>query len=111
MLVKTQANGRDGIGLRVGTSNARRYFSKHLSAVVLHLGDLEIQCTLSPEFWNGQPEINDPRLNEWLKYKVSHARSGRKPMNLAMVQTGVNSFTLHSIGLAAKREPEHLASI
>jgi hypothetical protein len=99
MVVRTQGNGREVTGLRVGAANVRRYFSRSMDDVELRMGDLRIQCKLSPGFWDGEPEIHDPRLCQWLKYKVSQERSNRKPIALAMVQSGANSFTLWPLSL------------
>ena len=100
MIVTTQSNGREVTGLRVSERSAQRYFSKRAGAVELQLGDLQIQCKLPPDFWQGQPEIHDPRLCEWLKYKVFQEPTNRKPITLAMVQSGKNSFSLQSMSLA-----------
>ncbi len=102
MVVKTQGNGREVTGLHVGATNARRYFSKNHGAIELQLGDLRIECALPPSFWDGQPEIHDPRLCEWLNFKVFH-HSNRNPMTMAMVQSGQNRFTLQSISLVNRR--------
>jgi hypothetical protein len=100
MVVTTQDNGREVLGLRIGTSNVRRYFPKRMDVVELLLGDLRIQCDLPPNFWNGRPEIRDPRLGAWLKYKVSR-ESSRKPVALAMEHTGANAFSLHSVSFSS----------
>jgi hypothetical protein len=94
MVVKTHKDGRDHIGLLIGTANARRYFRKHAQTIDLKLDDLEIQCTLSPDFWEGRPEIYDPRLSEWLEFKVGRGRPGREPMPLTMVPSGANTFVV-----------------
>ncbi len=94
MVVKTHRNGRDHIGLHIGTANARRYFRKHAQTIDLRLDDLEIRCDLSPDFWEGRPEIHDPRLNEWLEFKVGSARRGREPMLLTMVPSGADTFAV-----------------
>jgi hypothetical protein len=94
MLVKTQRDGRDHIGLHIGTANARRYFRKRTPTIDLRLDDLEIQCTLSPDFWAGRPEIYDPRLSEWLEFKVGDRRPGRGPMLLTMVPSGSDTFVV-----------------
>ncbi len=99
MVVRTKENGREVTGLRVGVANVRRYFSKDQHDVELRIGDLQIQCKLSPGFWDGEPEIHDPRLCDWLQYKVSLETSHRKPIALTMVQTGANSFSLHPLSL------------
>ncbi|MFZ0393275.1 MAG: hypothetical protein WCF17_14220 [Terracidiphilus sp.] len=97
MVVKTRQNGQEVTGLRVGAANVRRYFPKAVSRVMLRLGDLEIDCQLSPEFWHGKPEIADPRLCEWLQFRRSHQRADRKPITLAMEIAGGDSYTLQAI--------------
>jgi hypothetical protein len=94
MLVMTQSKGHGATGLYVGADNVRRYFSKRISAVELQLGHLRIQCSLSPDFWQDQPEIHDPRLCSWLESKHLHARPGRTPVPLSMIPTGENAFRL-----------------
>jgi hypothetical protein len=94
----------------VGAANARRYFPRTMSAVELGLGDLRIQCPLPASFWNGHPEIFDPRLCEWLKFKVLRERSSANPIALHMVQSGANSFTLQSIS-ASSRRPDRETSV
>jgi len=95
MIVKTHREGRDRTGLLVGIANARRYFRKDVQSIDLRLDDLQIQCVLSPDFWDEHPEIHDPRLSEWLEFKVGPARRGREPM-LSMVPSGVNAFVITS---------------
>ena len=97
MVVQTQQNGYEVIGLTVGAANVRRYFPRTNSRVRLRLGDLEIDCELSPEFWHGKPEIHDPRLCEWLQYRQSRERRDRKPILLAMEHAGGDSYTLHGM--------------
>lgn len=97
MVVTTQEKGREVLGLRVGAANVRKYFPREMGTVEFLLGDLRIQCSLPPNFWNGQPEIRDPRLGAWLKFKVSRTRSSRKPVALAMESAGANAFTLRSM--------------
>ena len=94
MVVRTQSNGRDHFGLLVGATNARRYFPRTMSAVELELDELHIECRLPESFWDGQPEINDPRLCEWLKFKVLKEGRSRSQMELNMVQSGANTFRL-----------------
>jgi hypothetical protein len=94
MVVKTQRDARDHIGLHVGAANARRYFRKSVRAVDLMLDDLQIQCTLSPDFWDGRPEIHDPRLSEWLEFKAGYGRPGREPMLLTMMRSGCDTFVV-----------------
>jgi len=95
MLVKTHKNGCDHTGLHIGRSNASRYFRKHVQSIELKLGDLRIQCALTSDFWEGRPQIHDPRLSEWLKFKMDRAHSGRAPALLTMVPAGADTFVLH----------------
>lgn len=97
MVVKAQSKGRGLSGLLVGTDNVRRYFPKDVSTIELQLDHLRIQCGLAPDFWQGQPEIYDPRLCAWLETKHMHASSGRNPVTLAMVPTGKNAFRLQPV--------------
>jgi hypothetical protein len=97
MLVKAQYDGCRVSGLYVGVNNAKRYFSKRMAAIELQLDHLRIECWLTPHFWNGQPEIRDPRLCEWLESKNFHDRPCRTPVPLAMIPSGKNSFVLASL--------------
>jgi hypothetical protein len=99
MIVKTQCRGREVIGLLVGTYNARRFFPKNISEIELVLDHLRIECGLSPDFWNGQAEIHDPRLCAWLESKVFNGKSCRTPIPLDMVPFGNNSFKLGPLAL------------
>lgn len=110
MVVRTQSNGINDFGLRVGTANARRYFPRSMDAVELRMDDLHIQCQLPASFWNGSPEIYDPRLCAWLKFKVLQERRKGAPIALNMVQSGTNSFTLQSIS-SARRRQDRLTSV
>jgi hypothetical protein len=104
MVVRTQRNGRDNFGLHVGAANARRYFPRSVAAVELKLDDLHIQCNLPQSFWDGHPEIHDPRLCEWLKFKVLQESRNQTPIALHMVQFGSNAFTLRPRDLPGKRD-------
>jgi hypothetical protein len=96
MVVKTQLEGSEVTGLHVGARNVRRYFPKGIRVIELELDGLQIQCGLPPEFWNGRPEIHDPRLCEWLDFKVVHRLGERKQVKLAMMPTGKSVFRLRS---------------
>lgn len=102
MLVKTQQNGLEVTGLKVGAANVRRYFPRTVSRVKLRLGDLEIDCKLSPEFWNGKPEIQDPRLCEWLQFRRLRRQARGKSMPLAMEHAGGDSYTLEDFASRLK---------
>lgn len=103
MVVKTQLKGGEVTGLHVGRRNVRRYFPETARVIELQLDHLEIQCGLAPEFWHGQPEIHDPRLCEWLDFKIIHRMGERKEVQLAMTPAGKNTFRLRSSGL--KKQP------
>ncbi len=99
MVVRTQCDGREVIGLYVGTRNARRKFPRGTKDIELVLGHLHIHCELRPEFWRGRPEIRDPRLCDWLESKVFHGRARRTPVPLAILPAGKNAFRLQTIKL------------
>jgi hypothetical protein len=99
MVVRTQCEGREVVGLYVGTRNARRKFPKDAQSIELVLGHLHIHCELPAEFRRGQPEIRDPRLCDWLQSKVFHGRTRRTPVPLALLPSGKNTFRLQTIKL------------
>jgi hypothetical protein len=105
MVVKTQRKSRGVTGLHVGASNVQRHFPRHISEIELHLDHLRIQCALTPEFWNGHPDIHDPRLCAWLESKLLHARLDSRPMPLAMIPAGENAFRLLSVPTHAHPKP------
>jgi hypothetical protein len=80
------------MGLHVGDSNVRRYFSRDLSVVELQLDHLEIQCGLDAKFWDGETDIFDPRLCAWLESKNYHESGRHKPVPLSLIPSGPNSF-------------------
>jgi hypothetical protein len=102
MVVRTKRKGLQVIGLRVGANNVRRYFSKRIPSIELHLDHLLIQCGLSPDFWQGEPEIRDPRLGAWLQSKNFQGSPHQTPVPLAMIPAGENSFRLQAASLAAE---------
>ncbi len=97
MVVKTHSKGHRVTGLHVGNSNVRRYFPKDMAVIELQLDHLQIQCGLDPDFWEGQPEIHDPRLCAWLESKHFRGRPDRTPIPLAMIPAGNNSFRLQPV--------------
>jgi hypothetical protein len=101
MLVKTQCKGREYTGVEVGAGNVRRYFPKQILAIEITLDHLQIQCDLAPGFWNGSPEISDPRLSAWLESKNFHGIRGQGPIALAMIPSGKSSFRLEVVGINA----------
>ena len=69
MVVTSKCCGHRVTGLYVGADNVRRYFPKRISEIELQLDHLRIECGLTPDFWQDQPEIHDPRLCVWLESK------------------------------------------
>ena len=92
MVVKTQYDGFRVSGLYVGANNVKRYFSRRIQEVELQLDHLQIQCELTSRFWEGQPEIHDPRLCDWLESKNFHDKPCRTPIPLALIPSGKNTF-------------------
>jgi hypothetical protein len=113
MVVKTHSKGRGETALHIGVTNVRRYFPRHVSQIELQLDHLQIQCGLDPHFWQGDPEIYDPRLCAWLESKHLHGKPDRGPIPLAMIPSGENSFRLQPVSLnhpsKAKSSTHHAA--
>lgn len=110
MVVRTQCKGHEVTGLLVGAANARRYFPKHIATIELQLDHLRIECGLSPDFWQGQPEIHDHRLCAWLEQKQFHCTASRAPIPLNMIPSGENSFRLGPASLRVARPRQTQAS-
>lgn len=87
MIVTMQNKGHSITGLRIGTSNVRRYFRSHLHTIDLELDHLRIRCDLKASFWRDRPEISDPRLCSWLESKFFW-HTLPKPVSVEMVPTG-----------------------
>jgi hypothetical protein len=102
MVVKTRSIGHGQTGLHVGANNVRRYFPKDASVIELELDHLQIQCGLGPNFWQDQPEINDPRLALWLESKHLKGKSNQSSVLLAMIPSGKNAFRLQPVSPAAQ---------
>ncbi len=94
MIVEAKSKGLGRCGLYVGDENVRLYFPRSLSAIEFNLGHLKIECKLNPGFWQGEPEINDPRLGAWLDAKMMHESRHRTAVRLSMVPTGENAYKL-----------------
>jgi hypothetical protein len=103
MVVKTQLKGRKMTGVEVGASNVRRYFPPECRVIELLLDHLQIQCGLSPRFWQGDTEIRDPRLCAWLESKNFNGRPGEAPIPLSLIPSGKDRFRLQP--LAARPRP------
>ena len=93
MVVTSQCTGNRVTGLYVGATNVRRYFSRRVTRIELQLDHLRIECGLGPDFWQGQPAIQDPRLCLWLESK-HRDRPSRAPVRLSLTPSGTNTFVL-----------------
>jgi hypothetical protein len=105
MVVRSQCNGHRITGLYVGLRNARRYFPRNLDSIDLEIDHLRIQCGLTPQFWDDDPQIHDSRLCEWLELKQFAKQGYRHSMPLAMIPSGENSFVLRLGGFQHNRRP------
>ncbi len=101
MVVISQCIGHRITGLYVGADNVRRYFPKRIAEIELQLDHLRIECGLAPDFWQGQPEIRDPRLCLWLESKQLNGKGLRAPVPLSMIPAGDNSFILGRVALSS----------
>ena len=106
MVVKTQNKGTAVTALHVGANNVRRHFPRDVAEIELLLDHLQIQCGLEPGFWQGEPEINDPRLCAWLETKQRIGSANRNSIPLAMVPTGKNSFRLQPVRVNGPMRPK-----
>ena len=86
MIVWMQKKGRIITGLRIGTSNVRRYFRAGIDCIDLQLDHLCIRCKLQASFWRDQPDISDPRLCAWLQSKFEKLPG--TPASLEMLSAG-----------------------
>jgi hypothetical protein len=93
MIVSSVCIGHHVTGLKVGTTNVRRYFPKGVTEIELQLDHLCIECGLTPDFWQDQPDIHDARLCLWLESK-QWMEKANGPAPVAMIRSGKNSFTL-----------------
>jgi hypothetical protein len=97
MVVRT-INRRLGMtGLHVGDGNVQRLFPPDVPRVELELDHLRIVCTLKPEFWQGNPEIQDARLDAWLKSKRDSGKLASAPAPVALIPAGDHAFRLQPI--------------
>jgi len=94
MVVRTLGSGRDVSGLYIGIRNAQRHFPRDQQHIELHLGHLHIHCELTPEFWDGKPEINDGRLGTWLFSRIFHGKSHRAPAPIEMIPAGKHTYRI-----------------
>jgi hypothetical protein len=97
MVVKTQNQGRSVTGLHIGRRNVRRYFPKAVQSIDIDLDQLQIQCSLDPAFWDGDPNIEDARLCAWLEAKSLNANPRRGSLLLDMIPSGQNAYRLQFV--------------
>src|ERR1022692_2953530 len=84
MLVETFSGTLGKTALHVGVENVQRFFPEKISEIDLHLGHLQIRCSLNPEFF-------DERLSAWLESKYLHGKRDKTPIRLAMVPIGIGT--------------------
>lgn len=92
MVVQTRSRDGRFLGIHIGAENVRRYFPPTHSSIELLLGHLHIHCELEPEFWHGQPQIDDPRLADWLKAQCHRNRTPGSCVALTMTRVGDDCF-------------------
>ncbi|MGB7264562.1 MAG: hypothetical protein WBC92_03560 [Terracidiphilus sp.] len=102
MVVTSQFTGHRVTGLYIGADNVRLYFPRHIAEIELQLDHLRIGCELAPDFWQGQPEIHDPRLCLWLEMKQLklNGNGEHTSFHLAMIPSGENSFIVGPVTLS-----------
>ena len=107
MVVTSQCSGHRVIGILVGENNVQRYFPRHVTEIELQLDHLRIECGLEPHFWNGKPEISDPRLGLWLESKDRNGDRRCAPIPLALIPSGRNSFIVGPAQLESGQRGAH----
>jgi hypothetical protein len=110
MVVRTQCRGREFTGVEVGANNVLRYFPRQIEVIEIQLDHLRIQCDLAPGFWNGQPQISDPRLSAWLEAKNFKGKPGERPVPLALIPSGKNCFRLQTLEALAREHARTTAA-
>jgi hypothetical protein len=103
MVVTSVFVGHRVTGLYVGARNVHRYFPKGVTEIELELDHLRIECGLSPDFWQNQPEIHDSRLCIWLESKQRNTRAN-SAVPLAMIRSGKNSYVLDLVHERNKKQ-------
>jgi hypothetical protein len=107
MVVTSQCRGHRVVGILVGENDVQRFFPKHVTEIELQLDHLRIECGLGPHFWNGKPEISDPRLGLWLESKDRNGDRRRAPTPLALIPSGRNSFIVAPAQLENAQQEAH----
>ena len=104
MIVTMQSEGHFITGIRIGVSDARRFFPGGLNSVDLELDHLRIRCGVRPNARPDQVEISDPRLSAWLEEKVYWRKLPDTPVSVELVKCG-NSYRLQLIPSPQKHNP------
>jgi len=107
MVVTSVCIGHRVAGLYIGARNVHRYFPRSVTEIELQLDHLRIQCGLSPDFWQDQPEIHDRRLCIWLESR-QRSEKANATVPLAMIPSGKNVFILD---LVNKKGTKHTHGI
>jgi hypothetical protein len=111
MVVEVRMKRRGMTGLHVGDGNVQRLFPPDKPAVELELDHLRIVCTLKPEFWEGEPDIEDDRLVAWLESKRMNGKLASGPAPLLMVPSGENAFKVMPVDQKEVQEPKYLVGL
>lgn len=101
MVVRTECKGRKVTGIYIGARNVRRNFPREVLVIDFELGHLHIGCSLGPGFWRDQPRICDPRLCDWLEFKLYRERRHVTPLPLVLVHASKNTYRLRPMILPA----------
>ena len=96
MVVTIRHDGRSSSVLHIGQENVARYFPEKFSTIELHMAGVQIGFRLPESFWQGQPEIRDARLSDWIKVAVCHKKRA-KEHQLEMIPLGGNAFHLRML--------------
>jgi hypothetical protein len=110
MVVEVSSKRRGMTGLHVGDGNVQRFFPPDVPAIELQLDHLRIVCSLKPEFWEGEPEIEDERLVCWLESKRMSGKLASGQAALAMIPTGEHAFRLMPIDPQEAHTTQYLVS-
>ena len=110
MVVSKKSRRLGTTGLHVGDGNVRLLFPPEISIVELELDHLRIVCTLEPDFWDGEPEIHDARLDSWLRAKRTSGKLAPAPAPLAMIPSGDHAFRLTPIEPGQVRSTKYAVS-
>lgn len=96
MIVTMQSKGQSITGIRIGMSDARRFFPGGLNSVDLELDHLRIRCGIRSNSRLHHAEISDPRLSAWLEEKFYWRKLPSTPVSVELVKSG-NSYRLQLV--------------